>query len=55
MTRDEFKKKINDFIDDLVQEDRELTETDEDNISDQFGDLSTDFFNDDEPESTTQA
>lgn len=39
MTRDEFKNNLNGFIDNLIPEDRELTEADENNLTDNLGEV----------------
>jgi len=45
MTREEFKNALNGFINELVPEDRELSEEDETNLCDQFGEAASDILN----------
>ena len=48
MTRDELKSKMTGLVDEIVETDRELTDEDEDKLSDQFGsDLIVDLTTDD--------
>jgi hypothetical protein len=47
MTRDEFKERVNDFIDSLVDTNRELTEEDETTLGLHFGDVATEVLDED--------
>lgn len=48
MTRDEFKKALADFVDELVPEDRELSDSDEDSLVEQLGEVASDILNSEE-------
>jgi hypothetical protein len=43
MTRDEFKNGLTDFVDSLIDTDRELTDEDEGRLIDNFSDVANDI------------
>lgn len=47
MNRDEFKQGLSDLVDEVVTENRDLTDADEDSLVDQLGEAASEIINSD--------